>query len=214
MIRKDLTNQRFGKLLVIRYFGKANDGHSIWLCQCDCGNTTRVATNSLRNGTKSCGCILTKINKQRNKEKCNFYKHGKTNTRLFTIWHSMKQRCTLPTSEHYKDYGGRGIKVCDEWKDFESFYEWAMANDYKENLTLDRIDNNGNYEPNNCRWTTRKVQANNTRHNHLITYNGETHTISEWSEIVGIRSDTIAKRINKYKWSNEKALTTKGKIRK
>ena len=216
MIRKDLTNQKFGKLIVIKYFGKAKDGHSIWQCKCECGNIVNVSSNSLKNNnTKSCGCLSLKIKKSRNKEKCNFYKHGKTKTRLFNIWHSMKQRCLINTNRNYKLYGGRGIKICNEWLNkengFINFYNWAINNGYKDNLTIDRINNNGDYKPNNCRWVSQKQQSNNRRTNHYITYNGETHTIAEWSDITKIKSSTISKRINKYKWSIEKSLTTEVK---
>ena len=106
-------------------------------------------------------------------------------------------------------YGGRGIKVCDEWQEFLPFYEWAMANGYADNLTIDRIDNDGDYRPGNCRWATRTEQNNNTKKNHYITYNGKTHTIAEWSRITGIKYGTLINRINNLKWDAEKSLTTK-----
>lgn len=137
------------------------------------------------------------------------YKHGKRHTRIYDIWRSMRQRCYNPNTNRYKNYGGKGIKVCDEWREsFEAFYEWAMANGYADNLTIDRKDTNGNYEPNNCRWVTMKEQQNNRLNNHLETYNGETHTIAEWSEITGIKMCTLWARLKKYGWSIEKALTT------
>ena len=135
--------------------------------------------------------------------------HGKQPARLYRIWSNMKNRCTNPNADNYSFYGGRGIKVCDEWRDdFIPFRDWAMANGYAVNLTLDRIDNDGNYEPSNCRWETHLHQCNNTRRNHLITFRGETHTIAEWSRIVGMNVDTLERRINGYRWSIEKALTT------
>lgn len=134
--------------------------------------------------------------------------HGHKNDRLYNIWARMKQRCENPKLYGYKDYGGRGITVCAEWHEFTPFYDWAMTHGYKENLTIDRIDLNGNYEPSNCRWVTMKVQANNKRRNHLITLNGETHTISEWARITGINKSTIRNRIVLYGWNIEKALTT------
>ena len=215
MIRKDLTNQKFGRLLVIKYYKTAKDGHSIWKCQCDCGNIVNVYSNSLKTGnTRSCGCLNKEIKQKRRGKKCNFYKHGKGNTRLFNIFQGIKKRCLNITDTHYNLYGERGIKICDEWLDkengFMNFYNWAIENGYKDNLTIDRINVNGNYEPSNCRWVTIKEQANNRRNNHYITYNNETHTISEWSNITGIKSSTIAKRINKYKWTIEKALSKKG----
>lgn len=126
------------------------------------------------------------------------YKHGERNSRLYTIWCRMKQRCFDTKIECYKNYGGRGITICDEWKNnYSAFKEWAINNGYKDDLTIDRIDVNGNYEPNNCKWATRKEQANNTRTNRNITYNNETHTLAEWSDITGIQRDVIKSRIEK-----------------
>lgn len=125
----------------------------------------------------------------------------------------MKSRCYNKNDKRYKDYGGRGIIVCDEWLDkengFMNFYQWAMASGYKDNLTIDRIDNNGNYKPNNCRWATDKEQSRNRRSNHLIKYKNETHCIAEWAEKLNIKQTVLIQRIYTYKWSIEKALTTK-----
>ena len=135
--------------------------------------------------------------------------HGKQPARLYRIWSNMKNRCTNPNADNYSFYGGRGIKVCDEWRDdFVPFRAWAMANGYADNLTLDRIDNDGDYSPANCRWETHLRQCNNTRRNHLLTFQGETHTISEWARIVGMKADTLERRINYRGWPVEKALTT------
>ena len=121
----------------------------------------------------------------------------------------MKNRCNNQNCERYEDYGGRGIQVCDEWKDdFKSFYDWAMNNGYEEHLTIDRINNNGNYEPGNCRWVTNIVQANNSRHNHCVTYKGETHSLSEWSRILNLPFHLLSNRINSYGWSVERAFET------
>ena len=126
------------------------------------------------------------------------YKHGERYSRLYTIWCRMKARCYNSNNHAYNLYGGRGIVICDEWQsNYCVFKEWAINNGYKDDLTLDRIDVNGNYEPNNCRWATRKEQANNTRTNHYITYNNETHTLAEWSDITGIQRDVIKSRIEK-----------------
>ena len=124
--------------------------------------------------------------------------HGKEPKRLYFAWSNMRRRCYQKQNEKYASYGGRGIKVCDEWlHSFPAFREWALANGYKDNLTLDRIDANGNYEPSNCRWETQKTQQNNRRNNHRIEYNGETHTLAEWSEITGIPHYTISRREKK-----------------
>lgn len=120
----------------------------------------------------------------------------------------MRQRCTNENCINYKNYGGKGICVCDEWNDFENFYNWAISNGYEEHLTIDRISSNGDYTPHNCRWVTQKEQQNNRTNNRLIEFCGEIHTLGEWSSITGIRYETIWRRL-KYGWSVEQALTTK-----
>lgn len=121
----------------------------------------------------------------------------------------MKNRCNNPNTERFKDYGARGIKVCDEWEhDFQAFYDWSMSHGYEEHLTIDRINNDGNYEPSNCRWTTQLVQGNNCRHNHLITYKGETHSMSDWARILGVSFHLLSNRINRYGWDVERAFET------
>lgn len=136
------------------------------------------------------------------------YKHGKRNTRLFSIWINMLTRCSNKNTKAYNYYGGRGITVCDEWKNsFNSFYDWSMNNGYESNLTIDRIDVNGNYSPDNCRWTTIKTQANNRRNNHYVNINGVVRTLTEWCELYGINYRTVQDRL-KRGWSVEKALLT------
>ena len=202
---KDLTNQRFGKLIVIERVENNKKGNAQWLCKCDCGNKKIVTgINLRRKHVQSCGCLrLEKISGSN----CCLYKHGKTNSRLYTTWHNMKERCLNKKNSRYKYYGARGIKICDEWKnDFMNFYNWAISNGYKDNLTIDRINVNGNYEPLNCRWITIKQQCNNRRNNHLITYNGKTQTMMEWAEFYNINYDILRFRLKKG-WSIEKALT-------
>lgn len=203
---RDLTGRRFGKLTVIECVGRNKSGRFMWKCKCDCGNITTVRSDGLTSGhTKSCGCLTVAAATDRIKEINKT--HGKTNTRLFHIWQSMRARCSNPSNKSYHRYGGRGIRVCEEWeKDFVSFYNWAMDNGYQEELTLDREDNSGNYEPSNCKWATPREQANNTRRNVYIEYNGETHTMKEWSRIIGMNYGTLQKRI-KLGWTIEKALT-------
>lgn len=137
-------------------------------------------------------------------------KHGLSRTRIYRIWKNMRDRCYLLSANEYKNYGGKGIKVCEEWNDKKtgliSFAEWAYSNGYDENLTIDRINVNGDYEPSNCRWLTRQEQNNNTSRNINITYNGETHNIKEWSKILGVSDKTLTGRIRRG-WKLEDVIT-------
>lgn len=175
----DLTGQRFGKLTVIKRVENNKHGSSRWLCRCDCGNTVFVVGHQLKRGKpKSCGCLKIEVLSQirdkyhpATKAKLSNTKHNKCYTRLYKVYCGMKGRCTYPSHKSYKNYGGRGIKVCKEWDEsFENFYIWAMEHGYDENAphgqcTIDRIDVDGNYEPSNCRWVNLKTQAQNKRNN-------------------------------------------------
>lgn len=208
MIRKDLSGQRIGRLTVLRLSDKEKESGKIkWVCQCDCGNIVEVFSSNLtREHTKSCGCLASEKRSKRMKEKNPGYKYGKSNSRLYTIWNAMKKRCYLKSHIHYSSYGGRGIMVCEEWKkDFMNFYNWAMSNGYKDDLTIDRINPNGNYEPKNCRWITHKQQSNNKRNNHLVEYKGKKYTISQLAEEKNIKYDILLYRINKG-WELEDAI--------
>lgn len=190
----DLSGKRFGKLTVIEMVDTLPNDGARWLCRCDCGNEKIISTKNLlhsnhEKGTMSCGCLI-KENHPRT--------HDKSQTRLYCIWQKIKQRCYNPSHKHYKYYGGRGITVCSEWKDdFQAFYDWSMANGYGDNLSIDREDFNGNYEPSNCRWATQKEQMNNTRNNRMITYNGKTQTMKQWSEELEINYSTIQGRLRR-----------------
>lgn len=199
---QDLTGLKFGRLIVLKLaFKKQRNKKGVrcyWLCKCECGNTVNVLTDALKSGhTKSCGCLGKEKRLEAN------ITHNFSNNRLYNIWSGMKSRCFNKNNKQYKNYGGRGISICNEWENsFIEFYNWAVNNGYKENLTIDRIDVNGNYCPENCRWATSKEQARNTRKNHTITYNGETHCIAEWAEILDIKYSTLTERVRK-NWSIE-----------
>ena len=206
---KDITGRVYGRLTVIERVENDKHNQARWKCLCECGNYTVAVTSELNRGNvRSCGCLSREISKKVN------FKHGFKYTRLYKIWGSMKKRCYNPNSPNYKYYGAKGIKICDEWKnDFKVFHDWAYANGYDENAeygkcTIDRIDVNGNYEPSNCRWVDVKSQERNRGNNNFITYNNETHCISEWAEILGINYITLHQRICKYNWSIERAFTT------
>lgn len=160
---KDMTNRRFGKLVVEKYNGLDKDNNATWLCRCDCGNIKVINGKLLRNKhTVSCGCHRANI------LATSGFKHGLKNTKLYDVWEGMKQRCSNPKHTGYKYYGARGIKVCKEWKDnFKIFYEWATNNGYKQGLSIDRIDVNGDYTPSNCRWVTMAEQNKNKRKNKI-----------------------------------------------
>lgn len=177
--RIDITGQRFGRLTVIGYHDTKH-GQTRWKCICDCGTEKVVYAQNLKNGdSRSCGCLLHDFNKT-------LIVHGREPRRLHRIWSGMKCRCNNPTNKDYPRYGRRGITVYPEWSEFIPFREWAFASGYADDLTLDRIDVNGNYCPENCRWATPKEQANNRRNNRRITYMGKTKTFSEWADQFGI----------------------------
>lgn len=209
--RYNLIGERFGRLLVLDFAGKNKYNQLYYLCVCNCGKEIVTLGHSLLSGvTKSCGCYHKEQSKKNSDRlKIINIKHNLCNHKLYSIWHQMKDRCYYEKYKSYKDYGGRGIIVCDEWKDnFQTFYDWAINNGYKDKLTIDRIDTNGNYEPSNCRWATYKEQQNNKRNNYLITYNGKTHTLTEWSELLDINTQTLRSRICLNNWSIERAFTT------
>lgn len=213
---KNQIGKKYGKLLILEEDKNINKRGTYYKCQCDCGNIKSLLGFNVINGrTKSCGCITKEINKYNAPNT----KHKLSKTRIYKIWSKMKNRCNNDKYFQYYLYGGRGIKVCEEWSNkkdgFINFYNWAIKNGYEKHLqkfgnkntTIDRIDVNGNYEPSNCKWSTQKEQSLNKTNNRLIKYNNEEHTISEWAIIKNLTKSTIYHRLERG-WSVEKTLTT------
>lgn len=197
-----MIGNRFGRLVVIEEAPKHPSGHARWLCKCDCGSITDpILGTDLRTGkVLSCKCLHKELLSERVKT------HGKTRTRLYRIWQNMRNRCNLPSVPCHRCYGERGITVCEEWNaSYQVFEIWALSNGYSEKLTLDRIDNDKGYSPENCRWVSRLAQANNLRKNIIVDIGGESHTLAEWSHISGIKYSTLYARYMRG-WDSEKLL--------
>lgn len=204
--------KKFNSLTVIgfekgvRYDGKYYKQYNRWICECDCGNKKSVLPNKvIRGTTKTCGCgkpkRLIKYNIEHNT------KHGGRKEYLYSIWHGIKARCYNSNSKDYKNYGARGITMCDEWKDdYAAFREWSTNHGYSKELTIDRIDVNGNYEPDNCRWVDNIVQARNQRRSVKFLYNGKERCLAEISEMTGILYQTLYGRLFRHHWTFEEAI--------
>ena len=205
MRRKDITGMRFGRLVAIEPSHISKYGKWVWKCKCDCGNEClALAATLLNGGTKSCGCLNREVLKT-----CHL-KHGGSDTRLYKIWSGIKKRCLNERSLCYKWYGGRGISVCDEWlgdHGFENFRDWSMKNGYRDDLSIDRIDNDGNYCPDNCRWADRKTQANNKSTTRRYEYQGKQYTAGELADLCGLSLTTLKSRL-KHGWSVNEAVNT------
>jgi hypothetical protein len=195
---RDLTGVRFGKLLVIERAPDKTTGSkpkSMWRCRCDCGKEVIVWSSALTQGTTvSCGC----------KKRKHGYSHRE---RLYDTWLNMKRRCKDPNNKRYEQYGGRGISVCEEWNDYSNFRSWALSSGYSDDLTIDRIDVNGNYCPENCRWANLTEQMNNTTRNRVISFDGKTMTMAQWAKHLGISYGTINHRVQRG-WSMERIVST------
>jgi hypothetical protein len=193
----DIAGQRFGRLVVQEFAGRIKNT-SMWFCKCDCGNTKRVNGHSLKIGvTRSCGCLMKEAR----------IRHNQSRTPLYAIWLCIKQRCYNPNNPEYKNYGGRGIKMCDRWWYlFQNFYE--DMGDRPKGRTLDRKDNDGDYCKENCRWGTQEEQNRNRRDNAWYKFEGETKILAQWARDLGIKPKTLWARLNKYGWSEERAFTT------
>jgi len=204
-IKKDLTNKKFGMLTVLELDRKKTEeiGRACWICSCKCGNIKTIRGDSISK-KQDCGCIAKKEKAKR------LTKHGMNGTRIHRIWLGVIQRCYIKSASGYKNYGGRGIQVCNEWLNkkngFINFYNWATNNGYNDKLTIDRKDVNGNYEPNNCRWATMKEQENNKRNTRYVTIDNKTHSLSEWSEITGLKMYILNERYEHHKINKDEFL--------
>ena len=204
MKRLDLVGQKFERLTVMA-FSCVKHGNSYWSCECECGGKTEVSNCNLKNGhVKSCGCL-----KEETRFTCHLV-HGSSRigkqTRTYRIWTGIKTRCLNKNTDSYKDYGGRGIVICDRWKySFKNFLD--DMGECPSGLTIERINNNGNYEPDNCKWATSKEQCNNTRSNRLIEYNGEVKTLKQWADTLKIHWSTLRNKLEKYGQDIERAFT-------
>lgn len=196
----DLRGKRFTRLVAIERVENAPNGLAVWKCQCDCGNITFVRSSNLMSGAvKSCGC-LTRDNA--------YHTHRMSKSRLYQKWASIKNRCYYKSAQNYRNYGARGIKMCDEWANsFEKFRDWAFQSGYRDDLTIERIDFNGNYCPENCTWIPRSAQSSNTRRCVIITYNGKTQNLNDWCKELNLDYKRINNRIKKLGWSFERAIS-------
>ena len=204
-----MIGKKYGRLTVLKidHWKKTKSGRRAYvLCKCDCGNEKVICAYSLTNGlTKSCGCLNKEVTGN------NFRKHGLSNTRICHIWRDMHRRCEKTNRKAYRLYGEKGISVCDEWsgeKGLLNFVEWSKSNGYSDELTIDRIDGNKGYSPDNCRWADYETQANNISTNRWIECNGERHTIAQWSRITGLSQSKIKHRLYSG-WNEEQALGLK-----
>ena len=208
MNNKVLIGNRYGRWTVVdsaeaRVVGRG-EHRRYWLCKCECGTQREVSEPSLLSGKSlSCGCYHR--DRMKSVGKVNL-KHGMSDTRLYRIYKHMKNRCYNQSDIRYDRYGGRGIKICDEWSEFEPFMIWALKNGYDDSLTIDRIDVDGDYSPSNCRWASVKEQNNNRSSSHYYTIDGVTHNISEWANIYNVPYKRVWKRL-KYGWDIQRALT-------
>ena len=191
---EDITGKQYNRLPAVKYIGKDKHRHNRWLFRCECGNYKIYEDFAVKDGrTKSCGCY----NKEILKSGVCRRKHGMNGTRIYRIWKGIHNRCNTdnPNDKNYKWY--KDVSYCDEWQKFEPFYKWAINNGYKDNLSIDRIDNNKGYSPDNCRWVTMKQQANNRRTSRFVTFNGRTQTVTDWMQEFGFTQTSF------YRWANE-----------
>jgi hypothetical protein len=206
--RRDFTRPepgtKFNRFTILRFetqtVGTGTGTKTFAICRCDCGEQRAVALTILRRGgQKSCGCLQREVVGSMRRT------HGMSTTNLYKVWATMVMRCTNPAVAAYINYGGRGISVCAEWRNFEPFCDWALANGYKRGLTIDRIDNDSGYRPDNCRWATRKQNANNKRSNRFLEHAGKRMTVAQWADLLNIPISCINRRLHRGE-SDERAL--------
>lgn len=191
----DITNQTFGRLKALKPVYRNN--RTYWLCECECGNLKEIRQDAWGK-TNSCGCMQIESRTT----------HHLSGDKLYTVWKNMKTRCYNSQYWNYPNYGGRGITICEEWlKDFSSFYSWALSSGYQEGLTIERVNNDGPYSPDNCKWATKEEQDANRRNNHRLTYKGETKTVTQWAKLTGLPAAAILSRI-RYGWSPDEIIET------
>jgi hypothetical protein len=204
MSKGDCIGKKFGRLTIVSEYWDRDRKTTYCKTICDCGNTHIAQKGHLKSGNiKSCGCLVVDTNRKL----LNRLKHNMAHTKQYSVWEHIKQRCGNKKCRNYKNYGGRGITYDPKWETFEGFWE-DMKEGYREDLTIDRIDNNGNYCKENCRWATKKQQQNNKRNNHYLEYNGEKRTISQWERKQGFNRNTIYSRL-KRGWSIKDAILIK-----
>ena len=201
----DLTGRTFGRLTVIRKAGRSKTGTMKWLCKCECGNESITRSDNLRNGrAQSCGCLRREVPSK------HLGTHFMTGTKIYNIWVHMRNRCSNPQNQAYKNYGARGITVCERWQIFDNFY--LDMGDRPGGMSLERIDNDKGYSPGNCKWATTKEQHRNTRRNRIIEYDGRKQCLSEWADDVGMSSSVLHNRLVQKKWTVERAFTQEVRI--
>ena len=213
MKKVDLVGCRFGRLLVVERVG-SKKRQSLWRCVCECGNEKITTLSHLKHGqTQSCGCLQKEVLRENGRKSVmckRAKKHGCFGTKLYNVWAGMIRRCENPNQLHYSDYGGRGISVCEEWRNnFSTFQSWAIKRGYKEGLSIDRVDNNGNYEPDNCRWVTWDVQARNRRNSIKIYHNGKPYSLRQIAELNGLKVRTV---VGRYERGDRDFLTLSRKV--
>lgn len=205
---QNLTGLEFGRLTVLSYAGQSKGERSLWTCKCICGTIKIITGRHLKKSTQSCGCLTKEVNSARCK--ITSVKHGMSKSITYISWQLMKNRCTNPAAPFYERYGGRGIKVCNRWLDkengFTNFYE-DMGERRSKAYSIDRIDNDGNYEPENCRWATRTEQTRNRRNTRRLMFNGKEHSVQQLAEILNLTTTSIYFRLYSG-WTLEQILST------